>query len=696
MIWLLSQTNRVFYGAGALLCFWGILYVFMHYHADRPARALLDWGAALIVLSLQPAVHLLAPRSLPAALFVLWLVQSLGTLFLLAGAAEQRQGRASLKGMFAVWGGLSSVAVASLFVFRAGTADFFPAAVFGLQGAVLIACVAACAWKDKNARHVVTYIPFFVYAAASVYFSLSLLLNGDIALYEPVVTVVAMVMTALLAASTLMEVTLNARNGTVRLETLVEYSTHGMAFIDETGSVEWANHRMLELTGADLRGRSFKGISADDIGLGTLLREHMRTNSSEVVIDFDALAAAGEPVGRRGKARFDVTVRSVPANSTSPGGLFVQVEDITQLRDTMNELSEKRPQLEMMLQAAKAYEFVMEGSTIYARSLLQALGYDRGSVESHEVNEFIHPQDHLPSFQQKDVPDDGDGPSFSREIRVKDSCGNYVWFLISSRFVNIDGKVTLVGMAVNIDDHKRMESFVMQCERLAAVGQLANGVAHDINNQLLTLQTAISLLPTSQDNAQRLRYAQYMQEAVDNCAGTLKRLVSFSKGEDTSFAPVAMDGLLSATVAQLERSLGPGVQLRLRDGAGGARVYGDYYELQNALMNIGLNACDAVRDSGGEIRVRSWVADWNPLKPGGTKWYYVSVADNGGGMSAEVQKRIFDPFFTTKSNGRGNGLGLYTTYGSIQRHQGTITVESGQGEGTVITVALPLYEGDAG
>jgi signal transduction histidine kinase len=182
-----------------------------------------------------------------------------------------------------------------------------------------------------------------------------------------------------------------------------------------------------------------------------------------------------------------------------------------------------------------------------------------------------------------------------------------------------------------------------------------------------------------------------MQEAIANSTGMLKRLVSFSRGDEEGYSLVDMNVMLNQSKELLERALYRESKITFSNSSEQVTVLGNYYELQNVILNIGLNARDALPEKGGEIMIKAWTAETNPLKPGAYPgWYYISIRDNGCGMSAETQKRIFDPFFTTKPQGRGSGLGLFTTYGNLQRHGGTISVESAQGAGTEFVVALPL------
>jgi signal transduction histidine kinase len=201
------------------------------------------------------------------------------------------------------------------------------------------------------------------------------------------------------------------------------------------------------------------------------------------------------------------------------------------------------------------------------------------------------------------------------------------------------------------------------------------------------------MLTTVTNELLRKKCVSYMQEAIANSSAILKRLVRFSKGDGEEFGPVPANEMLSSSVELLRRSVNSHTAVEYDERPEREYIRGNYYDLQNAVLNIGLNARDALPQSGGRIAVSSWTSDRNPLKPEtACRWYNLSIRDNGCGMSSNVQRRIFDPFFTTKPKDMGSGLGLFTTHGNIQRHGGTISVESVQGEGTEFVLAFPLME----
>ncbi len=474
-----------------------------------------------------------------------------------------------------------------------------------------------------------------------------------------------------------------------RLDDLAERSMQGMAILNQAGGVIRINRRMLEIFGVDPNAPLPAGLTAAGLGLGAAMEASEGARGQAVRLELEHLPGRKLPVTRTGAVDLVVTTQG-ESSFFGKDSLFVQVDDVTERGHMLDLLREYRCRMELVMQAAEAWSFVCEGSKIHSDGWFRSLGYPFTAVEMLDFSQYIHPQDkRIFPIDRMRMPHSA-GDMFSGEIRVRHADGSYVWFFISSRMMEQNGGHVTLGMALNIDRHKRAEQYMAQNDRLTAVGQLVNGVAHDINNHLSTMQMSVKLLGTVTDEVQRQKYLDYVQDAISNSIGILKRLLSFSKGEDDAFSPVEMEELIRQSLEMLERALPREVRLISSVDHGGV-VMGSFYELQNVILNIGLNARDAMPPQGGEIAIRGWTGRFNGLMPErDCAWYFISVRDNGSGMSGETQKRVFDPFFTTKPKEKGTGLGMFTSFGCIRRHGGTISVESAEGAGTEFVIALPL------
>lgn len=685
----LSPESVYSYIPSAVLILWSALFLFMYFHLKKSNYSLLVWGAAFAVFSVGPAVRFVVLLSPLLASCLSWLVRSAGAGLAIAGLFRAK-GNEKARGLTMIlYLCVTILVMAPLAFIRPPTV--WLAGTFILQSVLLAVGTAVYALREKRVGEIPAYAALIVFAGTSAYCAYSLLAYGVIKGYAWIAVLNVLILCNTFSCVILVRAADSANTAKSMLMTLVENTTHGLAFMSGQGELLQVNGRMLEILGAEPSIGKEGVLSAGRIGLDEILSYcSSERKTDEIAVDFDELRARGCLVGRHGIAKLAVSVRKIEDAETRGAGTFIQIEDVTEIKDTLNELTEKRYSMDLMFKAAGACEYSREDGTLRSNSWFRALGYDFTSIDVDEFLKLVHPQERYKFDGRTASARPRLGGLFSAEIRVRNADGNYIWYFISSRNELIDGKIMTLGMAINIDIHKRMESYAMQNDRLAAVGQLANGVAHDINNYLMTIQTSLSMINASADEKQKQKFASYMQEALANSTGMLKRLVSFSKGDEVEYAPVSMNALLATTKELLRRSLGKSMKLKFACNSERDVILGNYYELQNIILNIGLNARDALTEADGEIAIQTWVSDRNPLKPGSCEWYCISMRDNGCGMSEEVQKRIFDPFFTTKPHGKGSGLGLFTAYGYIQRHGGTISVESVQGAGTEFVLSFPL------
>jgi signal transduction histidine kinase/DNA-binding response OmpR family regulator len=252
------------------------------------------------------------------------------------------------------------------------------------------------------------------------------------------------------------------------------------------------------------------------------------------------------------------------------------------------------------------------------------------------------------------------------------------------------------------DDLHQTQQAVMQQERLRALGQMASGIAHDINNAIspVALYTE-SLLETEQGLSERARnYLQTIQGAIEDVAATVTRMREFYRQRESQQVtnPVAMNRMIEQVLDltrvrwnDMPQQRGAMIHLRTELTPDLPAVLGVENEIRDALTNLILNAVDSM-PGDGTITVRTRVAEPMPKDPGKKKaprFVYAEICDTGVGMDEETRRRCLEPFFTTKGE-RGTGLGLAMVYGMIQRHGADIEIESAPGKGTIMRLIFPV------
>jgi signal transduction histidine kinase len=231
---------------------------------------------------------------------------------------------------------------------------------------------------------------------------------------------------------------------------------------------------------------------------------------------------------------------------------------------------------------------------------------------------------------------------------------------------------------------------------MESIGHLASGIAHDFNNLLMVVvgNAEAALDDISPDSPARPAM-RTIQEAAERGAELTKQLLAFSRSQVLSPTRVDVHALVEGMRVMLQRTLGSTIDIVIRDGDGPSLAFVDPGQLEHALMNLAINARDAMPD-GGELTIATArveldagdVARHPDLKPG--RYVRLSVSDTGTGMSAETARRAADPFFTTKEIGQGVGLGLSIVHGIAQQSGGHVSIDSEPRRGTTVNVFLPV------
>ena len=241
------------------------------------------------------------------------------------------------------------------------------------------------------------------------------------------------------------------------------------------------------------------------------------------------------------------------------------------------------------------------------------------------------------------------------------------------------------------------EERLIQSQKMEVVGQLTGGIAHDFNNMIQAVSGGLTLLER-RIAAGRLeevgRFVDEMRRALNSAAGQTNRLLAFSRRQALQPELVQPDQFIAGIREFLQRTIGPEIRLSLLLGDGKWDITCDAHQLEGALMNLTINARDAMPD-GGELTISVTdrkvtardFADAEEAKPG--DYVEISVSDTGVGMTPEILSRAIEPFYTTKPTGQGTGLGLSQVYGFVRQSGGFLRIESEPGRGTTVRISLP-------
>ena len=267
---------------------------------------------------------------------------------------------------------------------------------------------------------------------------------------------------------------------------------------------------------------------------------------------------------------------------------------------------------------------------------------------------------------------------------------------------DVAGSVTgILVSGVNLTDQREAERQLLQAQKMQAVGELTGGMAHDFNNLLMAVQGNLEFLRSGiEGDAKQEKYLDTAMQAVGRGTDLTRRLLAFSRKQLLQPEPTAINDLVSDMLELIRRSIGPSIDVSADLDAAVGKALVDPALLENALLNLSINARDAM-PQGGSLRIESGMTTQASgfggqdvvLQPG--DYIMIAVHDTGTGMPPDVLERVFEPFYSTKETGKGTGLGLAMVYGFIKQSGGHIEIKSTVGEGTGVYLYLPVGEGAA-
>jgi two-component system, cell cycle sensor histidine kinase and response regulator CckA len=273
--------------------------------------------------------------------------------------------------------------------------------------------------------------------------------------------------------------------------------------------------------------------------------------------------------------------------------------------------------------------------------------------------------------------------------------GSEVPVEVSLSYVEIDEGVFAIAFVSDISQRKNLEEQLLHAQKMEAVGRLAGGVAHDFNNMLTVITGYNRMILDELSTMDPLRgYAEEILKAADRAAALTNQLLAFSRRQIMQPRIINVNAVLVQTQKMLRRLIGEDIELILDLGVNVGNIKADPCHVEQAIVNLAVNARDAM-PMGGHLRIETsdvlldehYARTHMGVKPG--EFIMIAVSDDGHGMDAEVRRHIFEPFFTTKEKGKGTGLGLATVYGIIKQTGGDIWVYSEPAQGTTFKLYFP-------
>ncbi|MBI3852873.1 MAG: PAS domain S-box protein [Verrucomicrobia bacterium] len=327
-------------------------------------------------------------------------------------------------------------------------------------------------------------------------------------------------------------------------------------------------------------------------------------------------------------------------------------------------------------------------------------GYSRDELLARTIQDITHPDDLQADLKQVRRLLAGEIQTYSMEKRYIRQDGSQVWVELTVSLVRKSGGEADYFIAVieDITNRRSLEMQLRQSQKMEAVGQLAGGVAHDFNNILAAMMMQTELADLVEATPPEVRETlRDIRAAAERAANLTRQLLLFSRRQVMQPRLLDLNEVVTGLAKMLQRIIREDVRLQLHLHSAPLMIYADAGMLDQLLMNLAVNARDAMPNGGRlliETAEKTFAEEQVRLNPEATpgRYAWLSVSDTGCGISHEVLPRIFEPFFTTKEAGQGTGLGLATVFGIVKQHRGWIKVYSEPGQGTNFQVFLPTSD----
>ena len=484
-----------------------------------------------------------------------------------------------------------------------------------------------------------------------------------------------------------------------KLAAILDAAVDAIVTIDGDGLIETVNsaaEALFQYARSELVGQNVKMLMPEPYRAehDDYIRRHRETGVRKII------GIGREVVGRKKDGTTFPMHLSVGEFEASGDPFYVGI---------IHDLTERQQIDAMAVRFGRIVEASVNEIYVFSADTLRFITVNRGArsnlgYSQAELQELtpvdIKPEFDEASFRQMIAPllsGETELLQFTTVHRRKDGTNYNVE--INLALHSAESPPVFVAIVVDITDRQQTERALQQAQKMEAIGQLTGGIAHDFNNLLTVVIGNLELLQMRPLDETQNELVSEAQEAADMGARLTERLLAFARRSHLEPQAVDLNELVLGLTDLLHRTLGEQIDLSNALSTGLWSVRADPTQVESAIVNLAVNARDAM-ERGGKlvIETRNVVFDEDQagsqldMAPG--QYVQLSVSDTGKGMPKEVQEKVFEPFFTTKGAGHGTGLGLSMVYGFARQSGGNVTVYSEEGQGTTFNLYLPRIDGD--
>jgi PAS domain S-box-containing protein len=371
--------------------------------------------------------------------------------------------------------------------------------------------------------------------------------------------------------------------------------------------------------------------------------------------------------------------------------------DIAQRRRAEEALRDSQQLLQAIIDNSTAVIFVkdLEGRYLLINRRFEELFHVKRDSIAGKTDYDLFSRERADAFRDFDRRVLAAATALEAEELIPQDGHLHTYISIKAPLCDKAGKAYAVcSISTDLTERKQLEEHLRQAQKMEAVGQLAGGIAHDFNNLLNVILGSAELLMEETPSPELRSHGENIRRASDQAKSLTRQLLAFSRQQVIAPKVLNVNTVLQETGVLLPRLIGEDVEIIVQAAPEPALVHADPIQLQQIVLNLAVNARDAMPKGGSLIMETGFVEldqeaamQLSPCNPG--SYVLLSVSDTGTGIPVEVQPHVFEPFFTTKEQGKGTGLGLFTVYGIVQQVGGAIAVHSDPGAGTTFKIYLP-------
>lgn len=479
----------------------------------------------------------------------------------------------------------------------------------------------------------------------------------------------------------------------------MDHAPVGFFSVDESGKFVFANSTLARWLGMSSREIIAQGLRLHDV----LSKAPQDVQPYDLSVEGGVFQQGEFALKGPGGRQFQALIAQTVEPSSREGAILTRavVHDLTPEREWQTALQESQARFRRFFEESPiGVALVAEGGVLAEcnPAFLRMLGSGAAQIIAQPLGSFVESaQGDLAQCMARVAA--GEPAGVPLEVRLKGGEGRELTAQLYIRRLEADDVTgaRLILHFIDMTDQKNLEARFSQSQKMQAIGQLAGGVAHDFNN-LLTAMIGFCDLLLLRHKPGDPSFADIMQikQNANRAAGLVRQLLAFSRQQTLQPKVLSLTDALVDLSNLLRRLIGENIELRLVHGRDLGLVKVDQGQLEQVIINMAVNARDAMPAGGKLTLTTSNLSLTAPMRrehdevpPG--DWIVVEIADTGTGIPPEIIGRIFDPFFSTKEVGKGTGLGLSTCYGIVKQTGGHIFVDSEMGRGTKFTVYLPRY-----